>query len=239
MPAPRLRARAGRLPAFVRQEKLLVAAVLLVIASTWVFIELLDEILEDETEEIDAWIMGVLHSGPDPNIPIGPDWIIAAALDLTALGGPAVLTLTVALVSGYLALLRDFRSMRLVLITSILGLGLNSLLKVVVGRERPPEAVRLAHETTASFPSGHSALAAIIYLTLGAILAVTRPRRRERIYIIAAALLITGMVGLTRVYLGVHYPTDVLAGWSVGLAWTLVCLIIAHRLQRADAAPQP
>lgn len=227
----------SRLPGLIRQEKLLVAAILLIVASVWVFVEVLDEILENETEEIDAWVMGLLHSGPDPNVPIGPGWLVSAAIDLTALGGPAVLTLTVLLVAGYLALLRDYRGMTLVLVTSTLGLLLNSVLKLVIGRERPPEALRLTEETTASFPSAHSALAAIIYLTLAAIVSVSRPRRRERIYIIAAAVLVTGIVGLTRVYIGVHYPTDVLAGWSVGLAWTLLCLVVAHRFLPERSGP--
>jgi undecaprenyl-diphosphatase len=228
----------AHLRAFIAHERILVAAVLLLVASAWVFIEVLDEIIEDdEAEEIDVWVMETLHRGPDQTVPIGPDWLVSAALDLTALGGPAVLTLMVALVAGYLALRRDFRNMWLVLIASVLGVTLNTLLKAVIGRERPPEAIRLAHETTASFPSGHSALSAIIYLTLGAILAASRTRRRERTYIIATALLLTGIVGVTRVYIGVHYPTDVLAGWSAGLCWTLVCLIVAHKLQRPRPAP--
>ncbi|MEX0876431.1 MAG: phosphatase PAP2 family protein [Phycisphaerales bacterium] len=227
-----LAARSRRLIALLHKETALVVALLLMVAGIWAFAEITDEVLEDEAV-IDAAVMDWVHgAGGDPR---GPRWLEVTALDLTALGGAPVLALMIALIAGFLAMTKQYREAVLVLVASLLGLGLSTVLKEVFSRERPQEGVQMAEAFTASFPSGHTMLSTVIYLTLGAILSATRPRRRERFYIIAAAVLIAGIVGLTRVYLGVHFPTDVLAGWSVGLAWTVLCLIVAHKLHPRPA----
>lgn len=220
--------RSKRFISRLRKETALVVALLLIVAGLWAFIEVVDEVGEGETD-IDTAVMGWVH-GAQGGDPRGPAWLEVAALDLTALGGAPVLVLMIALIAGFLALIGLYRDMVLVLVASLLGLGVSTVLKEFFDRERPDEGVRLAEVFTASFPSGHTMLATVTYLTLGAILSASRPRRRERFYIIAASVLIVAVVGITRVYLGVHFPTDVLAGWSVGLAWTVLCLITAHKL---------
>src|SRR5262249_44576114 len=97
----------------------------------------------------------------------------------------------------------------------------------------------LAAVRSPSFPSGHSMLSAVVYLTLGALLARNTSEWNLRLYFLGVALLLTILVGLSRIYLGVHYPTDVLAGWAAGLAWALVCELVAQRLQRRGVVSEP
>jgi undecaprenyl-diphosphatase len=111
------------------------------------------------------------------------------------------------------------------------GLLLSSLLKGWFNRPRPEIVPHLSYVYTSSFPSGHSMLAAVVYLTLGSLLAASVTRRRIKAYILFVAILLTTLVGVSRVYLGVHYPTDVLAGWMAGLAWSLLVWLAARKLQ--------
>jgi len=108
---------------------------------------------------------------------------------------------------------------------------LSTVMKQLFGRDRPDIVSPLVAVTSPSFPSGHSMLAAIMYLTLGALLARFSARRRTKVYLIAVALFATLVVGASRVYLGVHYPSDVLAGWCAGLVWSLICWLVARYLQ--------
>jgi undecaprenyl-diphosphatase len=85
--------------------------------------------------------------------------------------------------------------------------------------------------TSASFPNGHSMLAAVVYLTIGALIARFRPDPRVKIYALTLAAITTILVGISRVYLGVHWPTDMLAGWMIGAAWALICWFAALLLQ--------
>jgi undecaprenyl-diphosphatase len=80
---------------------------------------------------------------------------------------------------------------------------------------------------------------AVIYLTLGALLARFAVRRRVRVYVVGVSLLLTLLIGITRVFLGVHYPSDVLAGWSAGLGWALLCWLVARYLQYRGAVEAP
>jgi undecaprenyl-diphosphatase len=142
-------------------------------------------------------------------------------------------------VIGYLALERLRHAMWLVAIAAGGGLAVSTLLKQLVGRTRPDVVPHLMTVATASFPSGHSMLSAVAYLTLGALLARMSPRKTVKVYFLSLAVLLTLLVGLSRVYLGVHYPTDVLAGWSAGLAWALLCWLVARSLQRRGAIENP
>lgn len=81
-----------------------------------------------------------------------------------------------------------------------------------------------------SFPSGHSTMSALVFLTIGVVIANTRGQLGEKIYILAAAGFLSTLVGLSRVGLGVHWATDVIAGWSFGGAWAILWLVIAHWL---------
>ena len=215
-----------------RHEVILLVAVLVVVAGTWGFIALADLVSEGRTQSFDEWAVRSLRRPDNPAMPVGPDWLAEAARDLTALGGVAVLLLVTLAVAGYLLLDRKLGAMGFVLAAVIGGLVLGSLLKAAFDRPRPHVVPYLSQVYTSSFPSGHSMMSAVVYLTLGALLAHMVAPRRLKFYFVAVALLLTGLVGVSRVYMGVHYPTDVLAGWTAGLVWATLCWIVARKLQR-------
>jgi undecaprenyl-diphosphatase len=149
-----------------------------------------------------------------------------------------VLTLITAAVAGFLWLKRMFGAMWLVILAALGGLVVSSLLKGAFERPRPDIVPHLSQVYTSSFPSGHSMLSATIYLTLGTLLGRFVQPFRLKAYFLIVALILTGLVGVSRVYMGVHYPTDVLAGWAAGLAWALICWLVARYLQRRGAVEQ-
>jgi len=152
--------------------------------------------------------------------------------DITSLGGATVITLVTVVVLGVL-LLRGKYALMVLVLASVAGGGLlSTLLKNAFDRERPSHIPHLMEASSPSFPSGHSMLAAVTYLTLGALLGRLTTNRREKYYFLAVAGTIVLLVGLSRMYLGVHYPTDVLAGWSAGVVWAVFCASIARWLQQ-------
>jgi undecaprenyl-diphosphatase len=215
-----------------RRELVAVLSCLVVILCTWGFLELADAVVEGESRALDERIILLLRQPNESSSPIGPPWIVELARDFTALGSSGVVTLVTLAVVGFLALDRRYGMMWLVLIATAGGAGLSFALKSFYDRPRPDLVPALAQTFTASFPSGHSMLSAVVYLTLGALLAFGLTRRRLKLYVLAVAVLVTILVGFTRVYLGVHYPSDVLAGWAAGFAWAAFCLVVAQLLQR-------
>ncbi|WP_149539426.1 phosphatase PAP2 family protein [Siccirubricoccus phaeus] len=185
---------------------------------------LLAEWAQGEPRSFDTALLLALRR-PDGQ-PIGPSWLLATMRDLTALGGMAVLSLAGLLALGALLLRRAWRAAWLLLLALPGGMLLNTLLKQGFDRPRPELVDRLTEVQTASFPSGHAMLSAIGYLTLGALLAGATRRRRERSYILGAAVTVTLLVGGSRVFLGVHWPSDVLAGWCLGAAWAMGCWLL-------------
>ena len=217
----------------VRRPELPALVVLLVVfGATSLFIKLADEVREGETADFDQRVVQALRDPDNPRMPRGPWWLVEAGKDITALGGSTVLTLVTLAAAGYLLLLGKSRAMCLMLLAVTTGALLSNVLKMVFARERPPTGSDLVNVITYSFPSGHSMLSAVVYLVLGAILAETEPRRIIRLYFLGLAVVLTVLIGISRVYLGVHYPTDVLAGWTMGLAWALLWWLIGRFLQR-------
>lgn len=183
-------------------------------------------------------LMRSLRDPADPTRIIGPWWTQEVARDVSALGSAVTLITMTVLVLGYLLLRRGYAAAALVVVATLGGYGLSAALKNAFARERPSVVPHLSHVTSESFPSGHSMLASVVYLTLGALLAQVATRRREKIYFIQAALFLSAMIGVSRVLLGVHYPTDVVAGWSAGAAWALLCWSAAYWLQRRGKLPE-
>lgn len=224
--------RGQRLAAWLRQrEPMVLLSVLLVIAAAWGFIEVADEVLEGDTQAFDRWAVRVVRQGEDPATPIGPRWLQEMGRDATAFGGVGALTFFTVVVAGYLWLDRKFRMAAFIVAATVSGLVVSTALKQMIDRPRPEIVPQLSHVSTSSFPSGHSMLSAVVYLTLGALLAASTPRRRLKVYVLGVALVLSLSVGVSRVYLGVHYPSDVLAGWMAGLLWALLCWLAARWLQ--------
>lgn len=214
---------------------LVLVACLIVVAGPLAFIQLTDEVKEGATQRFDDWAVRALRRPDAPEIPIGPTWLHEVGRDLTALGGVMVLTLVTFAVAGYLLIIRKYHAMWLVLITTFGGLAISSILKHLIARDRPALVPHLSQVYTSSFPSGHSMLSAVVYLTLGSLLARLAPNFAVKLYFLAIALMLTFLVGMSRIYMGVHYPTDVLAGWTAGLVWACLCWLAARWLQRRGA----
>lgn len=220
-----------------RNEIWLIVAVLVVGGLILGFAVLAEEVLEGDTSGFDLAVIMALRSGGDPADPIGPAWLEEMGRDVTAFGSFAFLGFVFAATVGYLLLIRK-RALALLMAVAVLGgVIISTILKLGFDRPRPdiPHAARVF---TASFPSGHATLSAITFMTLGALLTRVNVDQRVKAYFVAMAVFLTVMVGLSRLYLGVHYPTDVFAGWCVGAAWAILCWTGARWLQlRGDVEP--
>ena len=213
-----------------------VATIFIVAASSYLFLKVANEVREGETRALDEAILLALREPADPSNPIGPLWLEQMFRDLTSLGSPVVLALVTIAVAGYFWLERNRGAALFVVLAVAGGAALAIVLKFGFARPRPELVSLIVDETSFAFPSGHAAMATITYLTLGVLLAQSQERWSIKLYLLGVALFIAFLVGVSRVYLGVHWPTDVLAGWCVGTAWALACWLVATWLQRRDAA---
>jgi len=186
-----------------------------------------------EPSAFDYYVVLALRNSSKPPAPIGPVWLQEAARDLTSLGSITVLAIITFAVAGFLLLTGKPGVACLTLVAVLGGLALNNLLKFAFARPRPDFVTHAARVFTTSFPSGHATLSAITYLTLGALLAWTYPSFALDFYFISLATFLTALIGMSRIYLGVHYPTDVLGGWCIGAAWATCCWLLLTQLQRA------
>lgn len=204
----------------------------LVAAGLLAFAMIADEVSEGETHAIDEAILLMFRQAGDTSLPIGPAWLEIAMRDLTSLGSTAVLALFTILTAGYLAM-DGKRSTALFVLLATSGGGLLSFaLKIGFDRPRPSVVGHLVDVHTLSFPSGHAMGAAVTYLTLGVLIVRTESKRHIKVYVLSVAVMLTLLIGISRIYLGVHWPTDVLAGWCAGTAWALLCWLVASWLQR-------
>lgn len=210
----------------------MLVALLVLAAGTWLFVELADEVLEGETHRIDERLLMQFRTAGDPANPIGPAWLEETARDITGLGGVAVLTLLTLSAFGFLVLQRKPHMAVYVVSAVAIGVTLSLLLKSGFDRPRPDLVPHGQVVYTSSFPSGHSMMSAVVFLTLGALLASAQADLRLKSYLLGLAVLLTLMVGVSRVYLGVHWPTDVLGGWTAGSAWALATWSFTRYLRR-------
>jgi undecaprenyl-diphosphatase len=230
MSQPRL-----RLPAWIGRLGFGASAALLVAAlAIWAFLSLAGEVREGETAAFDRAVLLAFRVPGDLNTPVGPRWMQETARDVTALGGFTVTTL-VAVLATVLLLMHGRRLQALIFAASVaLTQGTVEALKTMWGRARPDLVPHHDLVYSHSFPSGHSTMAPVVYLTLAAIVAAGEPRRSARALVLGAAGALVVAVGISRVYLGVHWPTDVLGGWTLGAALALTASVALHR-----AAPAP
>jgi undecaprenyl-diphosphatase len=239
----RLRSAFTRTLGWARQIELVtLLSVLLVGLGVWTFVELADEVFEGETRALDERLLLAMRNPQEPADPIGPEWLEEMARDVTALGGVAVLATITLASAGFLALGGQRRVAIYVVAAVAGGLVVSTAMKSSFSRPRPDLVPHGSHVTSASFPSGHSMMATTTYLTLGALLARVNSNRRIKIYLMVLAISLSLAVGVSRVYLGVHWPTDVLAGWVLGASWATLCWLVEWRLQRTgtlERSPAP
>lgn len=213
------------------REFVLLLAVAALCGGVLTFAGVTDLVSEGELHEMEIRLMRDLRSAEDPSRPIGPPWLERWSKEITALGSGAVLSLMTLLVVGYLLIERLYASAVLVMVSVGGGTLLTAGLKRFFERDRPDVVPHLTDALFKSYPSGHSMMSSVVYLTLAVLLARTMKRRRVKIYFVSAALFLSFLVGLSRVYLGVHYPTDVIAGWAGGTAWAMLCWLAAYFLE--------
>jgi undecaprenyl-diphosphatase len=199
-------------------------------AGVLAFGTLVSDVKAGETYGFDSRILLAMRH-PGDLAPVGSPAFQEAVRDISALGGVTLLGLATVITVGFLVL--DGKShMGFFAAGSVVGgMVLSTLLKDLFQRPRPEIVPHVVYASSTSFPSGHSMMSAVTYLTLAALLARSQERKRLKAYFLLLAALLTFMVGVSRVYLGVHWPTDVLAGWMAGAIWALLVWAVARRLQ--------
>ncbi|WP_435020583.1 phosphatase PAP2 family protein [Tundrisphaera sp. TA3] len=202
------------------------------VAATWGFIVLSSQVTKGNTHDFDNRLLMALRVPGHPERPIGPEWMSETARDITALGSTVVLTLATLGVVIFLGLDRRYGAMTFVAVSVLGGWLLSSALKAAFDRPRPDLVPHLMRAYFSSYPSGHSMMSAVVYLTLGGLVSRLVTPLRLRFFFLSLAATLAVIVGLSRIYLGVHYPTDVLAGWTAGGAWATLCWLVGRRLQR-------
>jgi len=219
-----------------RAEIAAVTALFVVAFGVVAFAELADDMKETDGQALDHAVLAAMRPNVDPSDALGPWWLEEAAADLTSLGGIAVLGLFATVVVVFLIMQRKRLSALLLLVGLSGGVALSEGLKAVFDRDRPAQAYQAVDTINASFPSGHALLSAVFYLSIAVMLTRAFPERHFKAFILGVGILLTLVVGATRVYLGAHWATDVLAGWSVGAAWAMALWLVAYSLQRLQAS---
>ncbi len=211
----------GRRPGTIRAVLILAGLLLVFAAIAWA-------VSEGRSIALDRAVILALRNMAGPS---GPAWLDETARDITSLGSVVVVCLLSGAFAGYL-LLNGERSAAILMIVSVLGgLLLNDLLKMIFDRPRPDLALPSLRVFSSSFPSGHAVLSCVAYLTIGALVTRRALAAHIRTYVMGIAVFLVLLIGMTRVYLGVHYPSDVLAGWCIGSAWMLACWQVAGELE--------
>jgi undecaprenyl-diphosphatase len=230
---------AGRIGRLRALELKVLAGMAAIFAAVWVFLALADDIQEQETMEVDERILLALRNPADYSDPLGPGWLEEMGRDFTALGGVGVLTLLTLATCLYLLLVDRARAA--VFTVAAIGSGwlVSNALKMGFDRPRPDLVPHGSIVYTASFPSGHAMMSAVTYLTLAVLLGRAVPSWRLRLFFLLSALFLTTLAGVSRVYLGVHWPTDVVAGWAVGAAWAGMCWLVERWLQQRGMVESP
>lgn len=201
------------------------AALLLLLA------KIVEDVVTKESGSFDHAVLMAFRVSGDLSKPVGPQWLQSAFIDITSLGSPVIITLVTLVTAAYLAVAGKKRQGLLVAISIGLGSAVEKLMKLGFDRARPEVVPHFVTVHSLSFPSGHATLSAMTYLTIGALLARSQRNWRVRTFVLAVSMMTTLLIGFSRVYLGVHWPTDVLAGWTVGAAWALATWLVAEKIR--------
>ncbi len=221
-----------RLLAAAKSELGAVAALMVIAGGLLAFLHVSEEVAEGDTHAFDLAVLTALRLPGDPNSLIGPKWLHIAATDITALGSVTVLGLIVLLAVIFMASLKRWTEALVVLVGAVGGMEISQGLKQLFGRERPDLVYRAVEASNPSFPSGHAMLSAVVFLTLGALAARFATLRRVKALALGSGVLLSVLVGMSRIYLGVHWTSDVLGGWSLGAAWAMACWLAAWAWER-------
>jgi undecaprenyl-diphosphatase len=215
------------------------ALALLLVGGAWLFAALAFFVLHGDSRGLDEAALRALRDPQALDHLRGPAWLLGTARDITALGSHAVLVPLLIAVSCFLLLLRKHVLALAVLASGGGAILLELPLKRLFARPRPQLVPQLVSAGNASFPSGHALLSAAVYLSIAVLIARLVPYRRVRLYVLGLSAVLVVLIGFSRVLLGVHYPTDVIAGWIVGGLWALLCGVAARSLQHHGAVEPP
>jgi undecaprenyl-diphosphatase len=220
----------------------IVLGTLVAIAATWIFAKLAGEVREGETQAFDVAVLRYVETHHSP-------FLDEAMLEITFLG-TGLIVMTIVFVSGmFLWLTKHKHSALLLIVATAGGILLNGLLKAGFDRPRPQVFEWGQHTVSSSFPSGHAMSAAVVYMTVAYLAARLQRRRISRVLTLLAATTVVILIAISRLYLGVHYPTDVAAGVVIGIAWAALCMAMLEvtllygrrrsATMRAAEAPTP
>ena len=212
-------------------ELRVLSSVAIAAGALWGFLEIAEDVIEGDNKSLDVAIFMALRSPTNPLAPLGPPWFQELARDITALGSPIILAIVVIATLGLLMLSGNRRTAAFLLASTSGGAVLSMLLKHFIGRPRPDLVPHATQVFSASFPSGHAMLATVVYLTVAALSVRLLPTRILQVYLMAIAVTLSVLIGISRIYLGVHWPSDVLGGWAAGASWALVCWLVAWFFQ--------
>ncbi len=221
-----------RLTRFISEDIRILAALLLVACGLWAFIEIAGAVTAGGTAALDEKILMMMRSAEDLSDPVGEKWLEEMMRDITGLGGVGILSFFTLMTCLYLVLINKPRVALYVLLAIVLGTIFSFALKYGFERPRPNLVPHGSYVYTHSFPSGHSLMSAMVYYTLAGLLSRTLHRRRLKSFLFIVASILTVSIGISRVYMGVHWPSDVLAGWAAGLLWAGLTLLIAVILKQ-------
>lgn len=206
---------------------------LLAAALCWIGFALVTAVVwSGHSESIDSAGLMFWRRG-ETLLPVGPLWLLEGVRDLTALGGVLLRNLIALGALSALLFLRLRREAVLLATTIVGGWILNSLVKLMIGRPRPLIVPHLTEAGGQSFPSGHSFNSAVVYIAIALAFAAMSPSRSIRWTLIGLAIALSMTVAFTRVWLGVHFPSDVMAGWLGGAGWAFLATAILQRPAKA------
>lgn len=222
-----------RILRIARTEIAALTALFVVALGVMTFIEVADDMTEADGQAFDQAVLSWMQ--PVAGDPRGPWWLEEAAADLTSLGGISVLGLFSLIAFAFLLIQRKRLSALLLVLGLAGGVALSEGLKGLFERQRPPAAYQAVETLNASFPSGHTLLATVFYLSLGVMLTRAFPRAHLKAFVLGAAMTVALLIGMTRAYLGAHWASDVFAGWCAGAAWAMALWLIAYAIGRRQA----
>jgi undecaprenyl-diphosphatase len=202
---------------------------LMMLTGLAVLMILVSQLGQPSLQNFDEAVVRNLRNVNNPATPIGPGWFQELTRDFTALGGYGILSTITILVTTFLHLERRPARGHFIVVTVLAGYSLSMMLKAIIARPRPDIVPWLSNVHSSSFPSGHSMMSAVVYLSLGLMLSDLTSRRLVKTFVVVAPLTISALVSFSRVYMGVHYPTDVVAGWWLGISWSLACWLAIRR----------